>query len=95
MMNLQDFFSGDQPLQSKKDLKPFRVGHNHEHQNWGLLKEHITVIPALLICVTGEIVFEDEHGKSEILLPADIINIEPQVKHRVVAKKDSLLFLIK
>lgn len=31
----------------------------------GLLKEHITVIPALLICVTGEIVFEDEHGKSE------------------------------
>ena len=59
------------------------------------INEHVSKVPALLICVTGEIVFEDEHGKSEILLPADIINIEPQVKHRVVAKKDSLLLLIK
>ena len=59
------------------------------------LKEHITKVPALLICVTGEVVFENEHGVKETLQPRDYVHIEPLVKHWVVGSKDSQLLLLK
>lgn len=60
-----------------------------------LLKEHKTKIPALLVCVTGEVVFENERGIKEILLPGDYLNIEPMIKHSVKGIQDSQLLLIK
>ncbi len=60
-----------------------------------LLKEHTTKIPALLVCVTGEVVFKNEKGTKEILLPGDYVNIEPMVKHSVKGIQDSQLLLIK
>ena len=60
-----------------------------------LLKEHTTKIPALLVCVTGEVVFKNEKGTKEILLPGDYVNIEPDIKHWVTAEKDSNLLLSK
>jgi quercetin dioxygenase-like cupin family protein len=36
------------------------------------LKEHITKTPALLICVEGEVIFENENGIKEVLLPGDL-----------------------
>lgn len=60
-----------------------------------LLKEHITKTPALLICVEGEVVFNNEHGKTETLMPGDYVNIEPMVKHWVAATVDSNLLLLK
>ena len=59
------------------------------------LKEHITKTPALLVCVTGEVVFENVQGIKETLLPGDYIEIEPLVLHWVTAKQDSNLLLIK
>lgn len=59
------------------------------------LKEHTTPIPALLVCVNGEVVFEDEKGISTALLSGDYVKIEPNIKHRVNAKIDSNLLLIK
>lgn len=59
------------------------------------LKEHVTKIPALLICIEGEVVFEDENGIKEVLKSGDYINIEPMVKHWVDGKIDSQLVLIK
>lgn len=59
------------------------------------LKEHITKTPALLICVEGEVVFNNEQGKTETLLPGDYVNIEPMVKHWVTATLDSNLLLFK
>jgi quercetin dioxygenase-like cupin family protein len=59
------------------------------------LKEHKTKTPALLVCVTGEVVFENEKGVSEILAPGDYVNIEPMVKHSVKGILDSQLLLIK
>lgn len=59
------------------------------------LKEHITKIPALLICVEGEVIFENENGIKETLLSGDFINIEPMVKHWVDGVIDSQLVLIK
>ena len=35
------------------------------------LKEHITKTPALLICVEGEVIFENEKGIKETLFSGD------------------------
>ncbi len=61
----------------------------------GQLKEHITKVAALLVCVVGEVVFENEHGMKEILQSGDYVNIEPYVKHWVIGKADSQLLLFK
>ena len=57
--------------------------------------EHVTKTPALLLCVKGNVVFENEQGFNKKLLPGDYINIEPLVKHWVDAKVDSDLVLMK
>ena len=59
------------------------------------LKEHITKIPALLICVEGEVIFENENGIKETLITGDYVNIEPMVKHWIVGTIESQLILIK
>jgi quercetin dioxygenase-like cupin family protein len=59
------------------------------------LKEHITKVHALLICIIGKVVFENEKGGKETLQPGDYINIDPMVKHWVNAIKDSQLILFK
>jgi quercetin dioxygenase-like cupin family protein len=59
------------------------------------LKEHITKTPALLICVEGEVIFENENGVKEALLTGDYVNIESMVKHWVEGKVESQLILIK
>ena len=60
-----------------------------------LLKEHITKIPALLLCVSGRVVFENEQSHKETLLTGDYILISPMVKHWVQAEEDSQLLLLK
>lgn len=59
------------------------------------LKEHLSTVPALLVCVQGEVIFEDEKGISIALLSGDYVNVLPNVKHWVNAKIDSNLLLIK
>lgn len=59
------------------------------------LKEHLTKIPALLLCVTGEVVFEDENGGKHTLQSGDYLSIEPMVRHWVVGTVDSQLVLLK
>ena len=61
----------------------------------GLLKEHITTVPALLICINGSAVFKNEQGVIENLLSGDMVNIEPNVKHWVEGITDTQLVLIK
>ncbi len=59
------------------------------------LKEHITRTPALLICVEGQVLFENEKGIREILMPGDYVHIEPMVKHWVDGTMESQLVLMK
>lgn len=59
------------------------------------LKEHVTKIPALLICIEGHAIFENEKGIKEILMQGDYVNIEPMVLHWVEAISESHLILIK
>lgn len=59
------------------------------------LKEHTTKVPALLICVGGKVVFENEKGLRETLSSGDYILIESMVKHWVNGIENSQLLLIK
>ena len=59
------------------------------------LKEHLTKVPALLICIEGEVVFENEKGIKETLLSGDYVHIEPLVKHWLDAKTEGHLILLK
>ncbi|UQD57728.1 hypothetical protein FLAK523_09485 [Flavobacterium sp. K5-23] len=59
------------------------------------LKEHITKVPALLVCVSGNATYHDEKGILANLKSGDYINIEPNVKHWVDAKEESNFLLIK
>jgi len=59
------------------------------------LKEHITKVPALLLCLTGEAIFENENGVKLTLSKGDYVNIEPNIKHWINAKITSNLILIK
>ena len=59
------------------------------------LKEHITKKPAVLICVVGEALYEDDNGKRMLLFPGKFVNIEPEIKHWVNGIVDSQLLLIK
>lgn len=59
------------------------------------LKEHITKVPALLICVVGNAVYSDEKGVKATLLSGDFVKIEPNVKHWVDGIEGSNLLLIK
>jgi quercetin dioxygenase-like cupin family protein len=60
-----------------------------------LLSEHVTKVPALLVCVLGEVVFENEKGLQQTLVAGDYVNIEPMVTHWVKGIKNSQLLLIK
>ena len=64
-------------------------------QAGGLLKEHITKVPALLVCILGKAVYGDENGQRIELSPGDYVNITAMVKHWVEANEDSQLILMK
>ena len=59
------------------------------------LEEHITKVPALLVCVSGNAVYEDEKGTKAVLFSGDFVKIEPNVKHWVNSIEVSNLLLIK
>ena len=60
-----------------------------------ILKEHTTKISALLVCIIGEVIFENENGIKEIMKSGDYVNIAPMVTHWVTGVIDSHLVLVK
>ena len=59
------------------------------------LKEHITTIPGLLVCVSGNAVFSNENGVVINLKSGVYVRIEENVKHKVDAIEESNFLLIK
>ncbi len=94
-MNLQDLFIDNKPLQTKKIFTAAEGVIAIQLTAGGELKEHVTKVAAFLICVSGEVIFENENGVSEKMLTGDFINIEPGVKHWLKSIADSNLLLIK
>ena len=95
-MNITDLHSADKGLSTgfifKTDTSSalsIQILKGHQ------LKEHITKIPATLVCVSGSVLFENENGLQETLISGDYILIEPIIKHWVDGLEDSQLLLIK
>lgn len=59
------------------------------------LKEHITKVPALLVCVSGNAIFNNENGLVVNLKSGDYLLIEENIKHWVNANEESNFLLIK
>lgn len=58
------------------------------------LKEHVSKVPALLVCVSGIAVYEEASGKT-VMKEGDYVFIEKDVKHQVDAIDKSNFLLIK
>lgn len=59
------------------------------------LKEHISKIPALLVCISGNAVFTDDKGTVVNLNSGNYVMIEENVKHAVKAIDESNFLLMK
>ena len=95
-MNLKNLHTENKPVQTKVLFEPTESKViSLQIASGGQLKEHITKVPALLVCVTGNAVFQDEKGKSIELKSGDYVNIEANVKHWVDTKEESNFILIK
>jgi quercetin dioxygenase-like cupin family protein len=95
-MNIKELHTQDKPVSATFLFKSeLRNVTGIQILQGETLKEHITKTPALLICIKGEVIFENENGISETLKPGDYVNIEPMVKHWVEGTIESQLILIK
>ncbi|WCO02876.1 cupin domain-containing protein [Psychroserpens ponticola] len=94
-MNLKDLHTEDKAVQTKLLLKAeegkvisLQIASGEQ------LKEHVSNVPTILICVSGKAVYKDESG--DVTLKAgDYVMITQDVKHEVSAITDSNFILIK
>lgn len=59
------------------------------------LKEHVSKIPALLVCISGNAVFTDDKGTVVNLNSGTYVMIEENVKHAIKAIDESNFLLMK
>ncbi|WP_456438248.1 hypothetical protein [Psychroserpens sp.] len=59
-----------------------------------ILKEHISKVPAILICISGKAIYK-EKSREIALKNGAYVFIEPNVKHQVIASKKSNFILVK
>ncbi len=95
-MNLINLHSSDKPVQTQVLFEPtenkviaLQIAKNEQ------LKEHVTKVPALLVCITGDATFSNENGEKIHLKSGDFIKIPVDVKHWVDAHELSNFLLIK
>ncbi|MEZ4782396.1 MAG: hypothetical protein R2816_12880 [Flavobacteriaceae bacterium] len=95
-MNLKTLHTEEKAVQTQLLFKPTdeKVISLQIEKNRSL-EEHISKVPALLICVSGKAVYSDEKGTKEILQTGDYVFIENNLKHQVDALKKSHFLLIK
>lgn len=60
-----------------------------------LLKNQMHRVPALLICIEGNILFQDEKGENKILVSGDLMHIKPLIKYSLRGLKKSQILVIK
>ncbi len=95
-MNVKDFHTDSREVSAKPIAKNLKSNATAiQILKNGLLKEHVTRSAAVLICVLGEVIYEDEGGNKVQLKPGDLYEIAPMVKHWVKGVIDSQLILIR
>ncbi len=80
-MNLKDLHTEQKAVQTNALFEPKEKVISLQIAKDEQLKEHITKVPALLVCVSGTATFGDENGQKINLQSGDYVKIEPNVKH--------------
>lgn len=95
-MNIQKLHNYDKEV-SAISLFKGEIGSSTAIQilEYGKLKEHITKTPALLLCISGQVSYQDETGYKLDLAAGDYTPIEPNVTHWLIATEKSQLLLLK
>ena len=95
-MNLKNLHTENKAVQTSVLFQPtdgkvisLQIAKNEQ------LAEHMTKVPALLVCVSGNATYKDENGTSITLQSGDYFNIPVNVKHWVDAHEESNFLLIK
>lgn len=95
-MMLQKFHSPDKSLSAKLLFKNDNsTATSIQILNNATLKEHLTKIPALLVCISGKVIYKDENNKEIVLESGGFYEIEPMILHWVEAIEDSQLLLVR
>ncbi len=94
-MNLKNLHPENKAVQTSVLFEPKEKVISLQIAKGEQLKEHITKVPALLVCVSGNAVFDNEKGEKTDLQSGDYVLIEENVKHWVNAFEDSNFLLIK
>lgn len=96
MKNLIELHSADKEVSAQSLFKgELGTATAIQLERNGTLKEHLTKTPALLICVSGLVTYEDENEQEIQLEQGDYVNITPNVKHWLYASAKSQLILLK
>ena len=95
-MSLKNIHTENKPVQTQllfepKDAKVISL----QIAKGETLKEHVSKIPALLVCISGNAVFTDDKGTVVNLNSGTYVMIEENVKHAVKAFDESNFLLMK
>ncbi len=95
-MNLKNLHTENKAVQTSVMFQPtdgkvisLQIAKNEQ------LAEHVTKIPALLVCISGNAVFTDDKGTVVNLNSGNYVMIEENVKHAVKAFDESNFLLMK
>ena len=94
-MNLKNLHTENKAVQTNVLFEPTEKVISMQIAKGEQLKEHLTKIPALLVCVSGKATFCYENGLEINLQSGNYVKFEPNVKHWVDAFEDSNFLLIK
>lgn len=80
--------------------KPFFKGETGQTislhlKQGGVLPEHMTKTPAVLVCIQGKVNYSEETGFSTVLTQGDFQEIPANVKHQLNALEASDCLLLK
>lgn len=95
-MNLNDLHPDPKPVSAKPLFTKGEGTAISIHIAAGeKLKEHVSKVPAVLVCIDGEATYRETDGTDTALSPGIYVHIAPDVKHAVTAKKNTRLLLLK
>ena len=95
-MNLKNLHTENKPVQTKVVFEPTESKViSLQIAKGETLKEHVSKIPALLVCISGNAVFTDEKGTIINLKSGVYVMIEENIKHAIKAIEESNFILVK
>jgi quercetin dioxygenase-like cupin family protein len=95
-MNLKNLHTENKAIQTKVLFEPTESKViSLQIAKGETLKEHVSKIPALLVCISGNAVFTDEKGTIINLKSGVYVMIEENIKHAIKAIEESNFILVK